>query len=60
MPIILTLLLLLPTQALAKEQSKTDYCNEIAAVLQESVRNGTLTYKEAGVIMGSCFKTEKW
>ena len=61
MYIILSLLLLLPTQALAEDHySMADYCNEIAAVLQESVRDGTLTYREAGAILGNCFQTEEW
>ena len=61
MYIILPLLLLLPVPALAEDHySMSDYCTEIAAVLQDSVRNGTLTYKEAGTILGNCFRTEEW
>ena len=61
MPFILFLFLLLPTQALAEDHySMSDYCTEIAAVLQDSVRDGTLTYKEAGTILGNCFRTEEW
>ena len=61
MPFILSLLLLWPAQALAGDHySMADYCSEIAAVLQDSVRDGTLTYREAGAILGNCFETEEW
>ena len=56
------LLLFAPAMVWAEtnHDSKSDYCNEIASVLQESVRDGLLTYREAGSIMGSCFRTEEW
>ena len=52
MSIILSLLLFMPSVALAEEKSQ---CAEIAAVMQEAVRRGDITYREAGEIVGRCF-----
>ena len=52
--------LLLFAPALVWAEEPQSYCEEIAAVLQDSVRSGQLTYREAGAIMGRCFEVDEW
>ncbi len=52
MYILTALLLLTPTIAIASDNS--EYCDEIAAVIQDAVRHGDLTHREAGQIIGRC------
>ena len=54
MYILTALLLLTPTIAIASDHTK--HCDEIAAVIQEAVRRGDLTHREAGQIIGRCYE----
>ena len=52
MKLLLILTLLLPIAS--PVQADDHYCDEIWAVMQDSIREGTLTYKEAATIFGRC------
>lgn len=52
MKLLLILTLLLPIAS--PVQANDHYCDEIWAVMQDAVREGTLTYKEAASIYGRC------
>ena len=52
MKLLLLLTLLLPIAA--PVQADDHYCDEIWAVIQDAIREGTLTYKDAASIHGRC------
>ena len=52
MKLLLILTLLLPIAS--PVQADNHYCEEIWAVMQDAIREGTLTYKEAASIYGRC------
>ena len=51
---------LLFAPAIVWAEDRPSMCAEISAVLQEAVRRGDLSYREAGSIMGNCFQVEEW
>ncbi len=54
MYILTALRFLTPIIAIASDNS--EYCDEIAAVIQDAVRHGDLTHREAAQIIGRCYE----
>ncbi len=49
---LIALFLFTSTNAIASDHTK--HCDEIAAVIQDAVRRGDLTHREAGQLIGRC------